>query len=129
VSRLGRRIGGLVLLLLLLGIGINFVRLYPYHRAIGGMTIGEVDLLQVPDGVYEGSADVVLVAAKVRVLVEDHKITRIDLLRHDHGRGQAAEILVQKVQEAQSLQVDLVSGATSSSKVILKAIEDALTMD
>jgi uncharacterized protein with FMN-binding domain len=36
---------------------------------------------------------------------------------------------VQKVQEAQSLQVDLVSGATSSSKVILKAIEDALTMD
>lgn len=93
------------------------------------MTIGEVDLLQVPDGVYEGSADAVLVAAKVRVLVEDHKITRIDLLRHDHGRGQAAEILVQKVQEAQSLQVDLVSGATSSSKVILKAIEDALTMD
>lgn len=30
------------------------------------------------------------------------------------------------VVEAQSLQVDAVSGATYSSKVILKAIEDAL---
>ncbi|MGI6559347.1 MAG: FMN-binding protein [Limnochordia bacterium] len=120
-----KRIG---LVLLLLAVGIYVAVLYPYQRAISEMTIGEVDLRQVPDGIYEGSADAVLVAAKVRVIVEDHRIIKIDLLRHNHGRGGAAEALLAKVEEAQSLQVDLVSGATASSKVILKAIEDALTI-
>lgn len=50
----------------------------------------------------------------------------IDLVKHNHGKGASAEIITDKVTEAQSLDVDIVSGATSSSKVILKAIEDAL---
>ncbi len=41
------------------------------------------------------------------------------------ARGKAEKI-PDKVLEEQSLQVDIVSGATFSSKVILKAVEDAL---
>jgi uncharacterized protein with FMN-binding domain len=56
----------------------------------------------------------------------NHKIEYIELVKHKNGRGGPAEIIPIKVVEAQSLDVDIVSGATSSSKVILKAIENAL---
>ena len=55
-----------------------------------------------------------------------HMIKEIELKKHDNGQGFPAEIIPGKVVEAQSLEVDIVSGATYSSKVILKAIENAL---
>ncbi len=58
--------------------------------------------------------------------VKNHQITEIELVKHKSGRGAPAEIIPSKVVEAQTLQVDAVSGATYSSKVILKAIENAL---
>ncbi|TYB94365.1 MAG: FMN-binding protein, partial [Kosmotoga sp.] len=50
----------------------------------------------------------------------------IELIEHNHGRGEAAEVIPEKVVEAQSLKVDIITSATYSSKVILKAIENAL---
>jgi uncharacterized protein with FMN-binding domain len=89
-------------------------------------TINEVDLSKIEDGVYTGSFGAIPVKAEVQVTVSDHKITDIKILKHDNGQGSAAEVLPDKVVEAQSLKVDLISGATYSSKVILKAIENAL---
>lgn len=60
------------------------------------------------------------------VTVRDHLIIDIELVEHETGKGQSAEIIPKKVIEQQSLKVDHVSGATYSSKVILKAIQDAL---
>ncbi len=57
--------------------------------------------------------------------MKDHHITDIKL-DHRHGQGEAAEVITDHVIEAQSLQADTISGVTSSSKVILKAIENAL---
>jgi len=48
------------------------------------------------------------------------------ILEHDNGKGGKAEKIVDDVIKAQSLNVDVVSGATVSSKVILKAGEMAL---
>ena len=96
-----------------------------YRQAVEDITIGEVDLAAVPDGTYSGFADVIWVSATVEVTVLDHRITAIKL-DHRHGQGEAAEVITGHVIEAQSLQVDIISGATSSSKVILKAIEEAL---
>lgn len=89
--------------------------------------IPDVDLTKIADGVYTGSCTVLPVSAEVRVTVKDHVITEIGLVRHFNGQGSAAEILPGKVAEAQSLDVDIVSGATYSSKVILKAIRNALS--
>jgi uncharacterized protein with FMN-binding domain len=86
----------------------------------------DVDFASVGNGTYVGSEDTGLVAADVRVTVEGGVVTAIDLLRHENGRGEKAEIVVDRVLAAQSLRVDAVSGATGSSKVILKAIERAL---
>jgi uncharacterized protein with FMN-binding domain len=88
--------------------------------------IAEVDLAAIDDGTYTGSYSAFPVTAEVSVTVKDHVITGIELLKHDNGQGAPAEVIPGKVVEAQSLQVDTVSGATHSSLVILKAIENAL---
>ena len=122
----------LVLLLVILGIylGITGIRSYldltTYRKQVADITISRIDMSRISDGSYTGSCEILWVAAEVRATVKDHKITGIELLEHKNERGTAAEVIPDKVVEAQSLQVDMVSGATSSSKVILKAIENAL---
>lgn len=119
---------GLVLLLALAG-GVWFaITAGRFQRQIEAIRISEVDLSQVADGVYTGAEETVLVKVEVRVTVRNGRITAIDLLRHEHGQGYGAEAVPGKVIAAQSLLVDTVSGATYSSKVILKAIANALTM-
>lgn len=88
--------------------------------------IPAIDLTVVEDGVYEGSYIALPISVEVLVTVREHQITEIELVRHTNGQGEAAEAVTGSVMEAQSLQVDAVSGATYSSKVILLAIGDAL---
>lgn len=90
------------------------------------LPLADIDLKQARDGVYNGSYAAFPVEAEVEVEIENHKIVSVTLLEHRHGQGANAEILTEVVVQAQSLDVDQVAGATYSSKVILKAIEDAL---
>lgn len=110
-------------------IGVTAVNLKvaEIEKQMAGITISNIELSGIADGVYTGSCAVFPVAAEVKVTVKDHAITAIELTKHDHGQGAAAEEIPGRVVEAQTLNVDAVSGATYSSKVILKAIENALT--
>jgi len=108
-------------------LGVNyFINFQKYKNSIKSISIRNVDLDKISDGTYNGSYDALMVAADVGVTVKNHKITDIKILRHKNERGQKAEVIPQRVLENQSLEVDTVSGATNSSKVILKAIENAL---
>ena len=100
--------------------------LYQYNQAIDRISISEVNISDLPDGVYQGSYDAILVTAEVKVTVKDGRITHIEY-DHTHERGYRGEAVVPRVVDEQSLQVDTVSGATDSGKVLLKAIEKALT--
>ncbi len=102
-------------------------KLQEYKEKVANTEINEVDLSQVDDGTYAGFYDCYLVKAKVNVTVADHKITDIEIVEHENGKGEPGEQVVPKVVKKQSLKVDTISGATASSKVILKAIELALT--
>lgn len=97
-----------------------------YRQAVKETIINEVDLTQVEDGSYTGSHDVDMIHAKVQVAVEDHKIKNIELLEHKNDRGEAAEQIVPEMVSQQKIKVDAISGATNSSKVIQKAVENAL---
>ncbi len=97
-----------------------------HEQGLAQIEILGVDLAQVPDGTYAGSHSVFPVSVQVKVTVLDHKITDIELVKHQNGQGSAAEVLAEQVVTAQSLQVDVITGATASSKVILKAIDNAL---
>lgn len=88
--------------------------------------IRDVELAKISDGSYVGEYTVFPVHVKVGVLVKDHEIREIEILEHDHGKGADAEAITDTIVEEQSLDVDAVSGATYSSLVIIKAVEDAL---
>ncbi len=87
---------------------------------------GTISLHEVKDGVYFGSFHCFPLTAEVNVTISSHQITKIDILKHENGKGEAAEAVVDAVVEEQTLEVDAITGATYSSKIILLAIEDAL---
>jgi len=97
-----------------------------FQQRINAIEIENIDLQRVSDGEYEGEYDAAIVKARVKVIVKDHRIVDIELLQHENGRGKPAEVIPAQVVAAQSLQVDTISKATHSSKVILEAIEQAL---
>ncbi|MFA5791147.1 MAG: hypothetical protein WC976_09030 [Caldisericia bacterium] len=74
-------------------------------------------------GVYEGSARVGHVAAKVRVTVGSQGITAVEFLQRPLGN---MDPLIAEVVRTGWVLVDVVTGATISQKVTLKAIDDAL---
>jgi uncharacterized protein with FMN-binding domain len=90
------------------------------------ITIEGINLSSAKDGTYEGVYETTLVKATVLVTVKSAQITDIEITRHECGKGKPAETIVKNVVDKQSTQVDTVSGATGSSLVILKAIEDAV---
>ena len=119
----------IILLLLLIGLicgAVYLKKVADYKRAVGETTIGEIDIADVSDGIYIGEYDVNFIYAKVEVTVEDGKIVSINILEHRHERGKAAEKVIEKIIEEQKIDVDAVSGATNSSTVIKKAVENAL---
>lgn len=100
-----------------------------YQATMKKLEIETLDVSTVKDGVYEGSYDANVISASVKVTVHEGKIESIELTSHKYDRGGPAIAIVDEVIQAQSLDVDVVSGATNSSKTILKAIENALQSD
>ena len=119
----------IVLLLLLIGLicgAVYLKKVADYKRAVGETTFGEIDIADVSDGIYIGEYDVNFIYAKVEVTVEDGEIVSINIMEHRHERGKAAETVIEKIIEEQKIDVDAISGATNSSTVIKKAVENAL---
>lgn len=110
----------------LIVLAVYLKRVADYKRAVREISIEEISISDVPDGVYIGVCDVDLIRARVEVTVQGKKITDIRILEHENGRGQAAEVVVEKIVSEQRIDVDAVSGATNSSTVLKKAVENAL---
>ncbi|GAB1477317.1 hypothetical protein MASR2M70_21550 [Bacillota bacterium] len=115
-----------VVIILIIGAGIFYRMSEANLQRLALTEIPNVDLGQFEDGVYTGSYSAFPISVKVQVSLKNHKITEIIIREHLNGKGEAAEIIINDVIEAQSLEVDAITGATYSSKAILKAIEDAL---
>ena len=76
----------------------------------------------ITNGIYDGASDVGYIAAKVEVVVNNGKIEKITLLEHKNERGTSAEVITDNMIKEQKIDVDTISGATNSSKVIKKAV-------
>ena len=85
-----------------------------------------VDINDVKDGVYFGKEETPLVSVEVNVTVKDKRIVDIALLRHENGKGEKAEAMIPEMIKYNTSEVDIVSGATLSSKVIRAAVRNAL---
>ena len=81
------------------------------------------------DGTYSGSASGYSKGLKVDVTIANGKISEVKVVSHKETPGfceKAIETIPAKIVEAQSTNIDTVSGATYSSKGIIKAVNDAL---
>lgn len=91
------------------------------------VALEQSQIAQLEDGVYNGRYEVFPISVAVEVKIEQGKMVEIRILEHDNGQGKPAEAILWEIIEKQSLKVDAVTGATYSSKVILLALEDALS--
>ena len=118
-----------IMLLLLIGLvwGIIYLKsVSDYKQAVKETTFEEINISDISDGVYIGEYDVDFIYAKVEVTVQNGEITNINILEHRNERGKAAEAITNKIVDEQKIDVDAISGATNSSTVIKKAVENAL---
>ena len=74
-------------------------------------------------GVYEGSASCLHVVAQARVTMGRTGITKVELLQRPAGD---MDTLVARIVKAGGVPVDVITGATVSSKVVMKAVDNAL---
>ena len=117
---------GTVLLIVLAGVLFYLDRVDQYQKHVADITVADIDFSAIPDGVYEGSVDETFIRVRVRVTAKGGAVTDIELLEHENGHGKPAEAIIGEMIKNQTLNVDTVSGATNSSKMIKKAVENAL---
>lgn len=106
---------------------VYFMAFREYQRNVESIVFENIELSDVEDGTYVGEYDAGYIYAKVEVMIEDGRIVSINLMEHRNERGKTAEVIVDNVVATQKIDVDAVSGATNSSNVIKKAIENAVT--
>lgn len=94
------------------------------------VSIGSLDLSKIKDGTYEGEGNGFRGKVKVAVTVKAHKMTAIKVLSTSDDTAyfnRASSGVIKALLAKQSLDIDVVSGATYSSKGIIAAVKNALT--
>lgn len=90
------------------------------------LEISTVDLDTASDGEYVGVCQNKILFAVVKVKIQDHKITDVEVIEHKASYMEQARQIAERVCDEQSLNVDAISGATLTSDTVKKAIENAL---
>lgn len=86
-----------------------------------------IDFSTIPDGTYRGTFTYGAFNFIVEVTAADGQVTDVIAVQNrDNEPSIEAEAVLGRVVDAQSLEVDVVSGATASSKALLKAAENAI---
>lgn len=116
------------ILVIITAVGVYFyIEINDGLENLNNIVIEDVNLQNIEDGTYFGEYSQTPLSVIVEVGIINHEITDIQLIKHQNGQGEPAEIILNSVILEQSLDVDTIAGATYSSKVILLAIKDALS--
>jgi uncharacterized protein with FMN-binding domain len=120
-------IGALVILVIVVGVVMTTRIATRQMDELMDQPIEAIDLDSSPNGTYKGELKTIPVYVELEVVIEDHEIIRIELIEHRHGQGESAKAILKEIVTEQSLDVELITGATYSSKAMILAIADALS--
>ncbi len=97
-------------------------------RQVAQMTITDVDLTDIYDGDYVGQFTCCHFTYSVMTTMRRERIASVAMLANNNSKAarKAAQIVLPRIVEAQSPNVDPVTGAATSSKAIMKAVENSL---
>lgn len=121
-----------------IGMGGAVVLTAPGRNELQNMVIADVDFKKLRDGVYTGAYHGTKDSfrnASVEVTISSGAVTAIRVTEgalagnkqlSEIRKGQSIDDLFQEVVKNQSLQVDVISGATLTCNAHLKALENAL---
>lgn len=117
-----------MILVPLIAIGIVIATINAMNlNKIRNMPIKNINITKVSDGIYKGEAQAGNYTYKVRVTVENHKIVNIEGLDNRKSPYVTyAEGVFTKIIKQQKIDVDAITGATTTSKAFMKAVENAL---
>lgn len=126
------RIIGILICIAIIGSGVFYLtNIAPANKIlkeVRNAEIKDIDLNEVADGRYVGEFSYSKSRCKVEVIVEDHRIEAINILENGtNEHAKKAEAVISKVINEQKTNVDAVTGATTTSKALLKAVEAALS--
>lgn len=117
-----------IFLVLTIAFGVAFsFRARQMVKHIESVKIRDVDLTQIADDVYTGEFGDFLVDVELEVTVKEHQIKKIDITKQRAGPEYEAIETIDRIIEVQSPKVDVVTGATGSSRSIMIAVHTALT--
>ena len=128
-------VGWVIALTVVAGLGvagrIGWSYLSKEHREARSLPLKVVDFSKLNDGTYHGAYGGGMYKWRVnecQVTVASGKVTGIQLVgsKDPGGKNTQHQALYDRVIQAQSLQVDTISGATLTSKAYLKATGNAL---
>jgi uncharacterized protein with FMN-binding domain len=92
------------------------------------MEIKNVDIDGIKDGEYIGAYSYSGFEYRVKTIVAAHQIKNIEILQNRNSKhARLAEGVLSEIIKRQTPNVDAVSGATTTSKALMKAVENALT--
>lgn len=120
---------GVLVLILLIGV-LQFNKQYKEllnEVEIEYALIDTIDMSQIKDGVYSAQFGKIPVSIDLQVVVKDHKIQKVKVLEQSSGPDHEALETIDRIIGAQQCKVDAITGATTSSKVIMVAVYRALT--
>ena len=106
---------------------ISLKCLNPELKKVRQLQIRDIDLSLIPDGSYNGKYSYGKFTYKVITDIKDGEITNIKVVQNRNTyHAKKAEEVINTVLTEQRVNVDAVSGATTTSKALLKAIENSL---
>lgn len=118
----------LVVIIILVLIGVIGFKCWSAKlvKQAAGLEDVSIDISQVTDGTYEGHSEMGPVIVDVKVTVQDGVIMDVEIMKHQNGLGQSANVIVKDMVDKNTYDVDVVSGATVSSEIIINAVNNAL---
>jgi len=117
---------GIFVLVVVVGLGVMLLATEGQRREDRNLAIADVDFSKVPDGTYRGSYKG---WNKFDVLVTVAGGTVTDIKIAEDSPNPATDVtdkIIERIVSGQSLNLDAVSGATVTTKGLLKAVEGAL---
>lgn len=112
------------MLILFLVIWLGIPELLP-----GGQMVESIPAGTLKDGTYQGEAKGFAGKIKTEVGIKEGKIEYIKVLEHNESRGWYEEVfltLPKEMVKKQRIHVDVISGATKTSKGLMKSVENAV---